>query len=258
MQEILSALGPLTISNIGGIMVLIWGPGLAVAAVVLYRFYQERKVMPRELLVLVAGVFVAMSCLPLMSVWQSFEALSIENWAKLTAVELAIVFVILGVASQAFKGQKSQTAHHFVAEWNRRRHIWAIGLPLIGLLLTFLSTRSFVSYVMSDTGTATVISQKYSPGGHQLLISAEWEAPEGKKIPVEMTFDKRHAFLPKIEPGVQLPFRLNAQEAAAGKVEALYTTDIGVVATLLSYLSTVIVGLAAIWAGIIMRSDKKA
>lgn len=258
MQEILDALGPISITNVASLLVLIWGPGLAIAAVVLFRFYQERKTLPPELVVAVFGIFLSVSFIPLMAAWQSFEVLSFVGWAKLTGAQLGMALVIIGVAQQAFKGEKSRAAHHFGAEWKRRSHIWAIALPLIGSLLTVASAWNFIDYMRADTATATVISQKYGPSGRQLLINAEWAAPDGKKTSVVLTFDQRDAFRPKLSPGVELPFRLNATEAAAGKVEPLYVIDIGVVAVLLGHLSTFAFGLGALLAGLIMQREKKS
>lgn len=258
MQEILAAMGPLTIANVASLMVFIWGPGLAIAAVVFYRFYQERNVLPPELAVVVIGMFSAMCFLPLMAVWQSFEALSVETWAKLTGAELAMTLLIITVARQALKGEKTRAPQHFAAEWKRRRNVWAIVLPLIGLLFTVMSTRNFIAYMMADPATATMIAVKYSAGGHKLLIDAEWSAQDGKKIPVVLTFDQLDAFRPKLSPGLELPFRLNAAEATAGKIEPLYSVDTGVIVELLGYLSTIVFSLSALGAGLMMRREKKA
>jgi hypothetical protein len=258
MQEILDALGPLANANIGTMLTVMWGPSLALGFIVIWRFYGERNALPRELVVVVIGMFAAMCFLPLVVIWQSFEALSLENWAKLTAVQVAAALFLVLVAVKALEGAKSQTSHNFAADWKRRRHIMIVVLPLAGLLMAGLSTRSFITYLTADTAMATTVEYIVSADGRQTLVKAEWEAPGGKKIPVSLAFDHMHAFRPKPAPGMKLPFRLDAKAVTAGKADPFYFVDMGFVTRLLNYLSTAVFGFAALLAGIMMRREKAA
>ena len=111
---------------------------------------------------------------------------------------------------------------------------------------------------MATPATATTVETIVSADGRQMLVKAEWEAPDGKKIPVSLAFDHMHAFRPKPEAGMKLHFRLDAAAAAAGKAEPFYFVDTGIVARLFNYLSIAVFGFAALLAGIMMRREKTA
>ena len=254
MQDLIKAFLPIDSDNYGVLIVMLWIPFLVIAAVVIRIFCREK--VPRDFKTISIGMFLSMALLALIGGWQAFDFLPLAQFGMLTAIQAVIVLLAVLVARASSKTQAAASARNFLEEWERRRRFIVVGLLVLGLLGIWGGVRCAVSYASTDAANATVLSYEAPASGRLRGMNAEWAAPDGKKVPVTLVFDKLDAFRPAVTSGLELPIRINTAEVAAGKTAPLYRVDLGLVVTVLDCLSILVCGISALAALAMMRREK--